>query len=705
MLRMLFLCRALILSMLLVPVVSKTSADAMSSGGSKEGGGMLLYTDISAANTSSSLSHIRRIPLSFYEFAYDSVPGRRQVGVLPKDAAKYFPESVEVVESYTFPPKKRGDDPIIVPNFPVVDKNVIFMHGLAALQELLQVTEELQKSIESMSSDVSSEMKSLNKIEASINRDYSEKVAAFNRLSAAEIKKDEALERLRLTSSEEDKKLATAVLEEEAKVLKYQEQAVIERLEKERALAKESAAQVLSAEREMNARTETLYLEAQGKLQEKRIALERELTAKKTDAEKEKIRAQSDAKIRQEKASEEIAIRRIQEKGRLDSERAMQSIRLVFKEALAIVNEVMSNPERMLLIVAVVLALLATYYLLREAIALLREFVQSQIGKPALVRETSHRMSVPRALLAPFSALLGPRLADVEKDTRELEEHFADVILSPALKRRIVSLAVATRNTNRSGANYRHVLLHGPPGTGKTLIARTLAQSSGMDYAVMSGGDVGPLGEDAVSQLHKLFRWAQTSDKGLMVFIDEAEAFLHSRDMNAEGEDSLHRRHALNALLYQTGTQSTKLLLVLATNRPADLDEAVVDRMDSSLLIDLPSAEERVKLCRLYIQHHVQGYADAHNKRSASWWPWARRSTLEVDESCAADKSIDALAEMVKGFSGREISKLFIAAQHAMLLAPEGKFTNKALQEVVAAKLQEHKAQAKWGQARSKDET
>lgn len=616
---------------------------------------------------------------------------------MPKDAAKHFPESVEVVESYTFPPKKKGEEAVIVPNFPVVDKNVIFMHGVAALQELIQVTEDLREAIQGVSGDVSSEMASVEKIEEAIKRDHTEKVAAFNRLSAAEIKKDEALERLRLTTSEEDKKLTTAVLEEEAKVLKYQEQVVIERLEKERELARENAEQVLSAERELNARTEALYVESQSKLQEKRVALEKELTAKKADAEKEKIRAESDAKIRQERASEEIAIRRIQEKGRLDSERAVQSIRLVFKEALGIVNEVMSNPERMLLIVAVVLALLATYYLLREAISLLREFVQSQIGKPALVRETSHRVSLTRTLLAPFNALLGPGRADVERDTRELEEHFSDVVLAPALKQRIVRLAVATRNTNRSGANYRHVLLHGPPGTGKTLIARTLAQSSGMDYAVMSGGDVGPLGEDAVSQLHKLFRWAQTSDKGLLVFIDEAEAFLHSRDMNAEGEDSLHRRHALNALLYQTGTQSTKLLLVLATNRPSDLDEAVVDRMDSSLLIDLPCAEERVKLCRLYMQQHVEGFAEARNKRRASWWPWARGGALAVEKACASDKSIEALAETLQGFSGREISKLFIAAQHAMLLAPEGKLTKRALDEVVAAKLQEHEAQAKWG--------
>ena len=36
----------------------------------------------------------------------------------------------------------------------------------------------------------------------------------------------------------------------------------------------------------------------------------------------------------------------------------------------------------------------------------------------------------------------------------------------------------------------------------------------GMDYAIMSGGDVGPLGEDAVNQLHGLFKWAASSTKG-----------------------------------------------------------------------------------------------------------------------------------------------------------------------------------------------
>ena len=113
-----------------------------------------------------------------------------------------------------------------------------------------------------------------------------------------------------------------------------------------------------------------------------------------------------------------------------------------------------------------------------------------------------------------------------------------------------------------------------------------------MDYAIMSGGDVGPLGEDAVSQLHKLFQWAHKSRKGLLLFIDEAEAFLSSRSGHTS-DDNASVRHALNALLYQTGTPSRSFMLILATNRPQELDSAILDRIDVSLQIDLPGLEQR----------------------------------------------------------------------------------------------------------------
>lgn len=55
-------------------------------------------------------------------------------------------------------------------------------------------------------------------------------------------------------------------------------------------------------------------------------------------------------------------------------------------------------------------------------------------------------------------------------------------------------------------------------------IAKILWQ--GLDYAMMTGGDVAPLGAQAVTKIHEIFDWAKKSTKGLLLFIDEADAFL-----------------------------------------------------------------------------------------------------------------------------------------------------------------------------------
>ena len=58
------------------------------------------------------------------------------------------------------------------------------------------------------------------------------------------------------------------------------------------------------------------------------------------------------------------------------------------------------------------------------------------------------------------------------------------------------------------------------------MAAKRLARTSGMDYAILSGGDIAPLGGNAVTQLHDTFDWAERSRRGLLLLIDEADAFL-----------------------------------------------------------------------------------------------------------------------------------------------------------------------------------
>lgn len=45
------------------------------------------------------------------------------------------------------------------------------------------------------------------------------------------------------------------------------------------------------------------------------------------------------------------------------------------------------------------------------------------------------------------------------------------------------------------------------------MAAKRLARTSGLDFAIMSGGDVAPLGGKAVTQLHSAFDWAERSRK------------------------------------------------------------------------------------------------------------------------------------------------------------------------------------------------
>jgi hypothetical protein len=105
------------------------------------------YEVISPANTSHSLELILQIPLRQFLYKFDSVPGRRQMGFIGNEIADVLPESVERI-SYVVQQKERKGPSVTIPDYPLVDKAVIFMHGVAAVKEAQIIYERLEDHIQ-----------------------------------------------------------------------------------------------------------------------------------------------------------------------------------------------------------------------------------------------------------------------------------------------------------------------------------------------------------------------------------------------------------------------------------------------------------------------------------------------------------------------------------------------------------------------------
>lgn len=143
-------------------------------------------------------------------------------------------------------------------------------------------------------------------------------------------------------------------------------------------------------------------------------------------------------------------------------------------------------------------------------------------------------------------------------------------------------------------------LLYGPPGTGKTLLAKAVAKESGSTVLEVSGSQIMDKyvgeGEKNVAAIFSLARKLSPC----IVFLDEADAVFASRD--AMRERTSHR-DILNQFLKEwDGLNDLSVFVMVATNRPFDLDDAVIRRLPRRLLVDLPTQADRKEILRIHLQ-------------------------------------------------------------------------------------------------------
>lgn len=150
------------------------------------------------------------------------------------------------------------------------------------------------------------------------------------------------------------------------------------------------------------------------------------------------------------------------------------------------------------------------------------------------------------------------------------------------------------------------------------------------------------------------------------------------------------QRSALNALLFRTGDQSRDIVLVLATNRPGDLDSAVTDRIDEVIEFPLPGEEERFKLLNLYLNKYLKKSDNGRETKPKWSHLFKKLSQKIIVEADLTDKVISEAAKKTEGFSGREIAKLVAGVQAGVYGREDCVLDSQLFKEIVEYKVEEH---------------
>ncbi|XP_010549828.1 PREDICTED: ATPase family AAA domain-containing protein 3-like [Tarenaya hassleriana] len=485
---------------------------------------------------------------------------------------------------------------------------------------------------------------------------------------------------------DEQKKLAQHQAQTKSQMARYEDELARKRMQAENELQRGRNQELVKLQEESAIRQEQTRRATEEQIQAQRRQTERE----KAEIERETIRvkaiAEAEGRAHEARLAEDVNRRMLVDRANAEREKWVAAINTTFDHIGGGLRAILTDQNKLVVAVGGVTALAAGIYTTREGAKVIWSYVDRILGQPSLIRESSRGKY-------PWSGVVSRAMSTLRAGSKESASKtvtgFGDVILHPSLQKRIEQLANATANTKSHQAPFRNMLFYGPPGTGKTMAARELAHKSGLDYALMTGGDVAPLGPQAVTKIHQLFDWAKKSKRGLLLFIDEADAFLCERNKTYMSEA---QRSALNALLFRTGDQSKDIVLALATNRPGDLDSAVADRVDEVLEFPVPGEGERFKLLKLYLDKYI---AQAGQRKPGLFSIIFKKEQQRIEIKGINDHILKEAAAKTEGFSGREIAKLMASVQAAVYGSENCVLDPNLFREVVDYKVAEHQQRIK----------
>lgn len=191
------------------------------------------------------------------------------------------------------------------------------------------------------------------------------------------------------------------------------------------------------------------------------------------------------------------------------------------------------------------------------------------------------------------------------------------------------------------------VLLYGPPGTGKTMLAKAIAKESCARFINIRASSIQSkwLG-DTQKLVTGLFTLAWKLQP-CIIFIDEIDALLGKRT-GTEHDAITSMKTEFMQLWDGFMTQSDAHVLVLAaTNRPWDLDEAVLRRLPLAYEVGLPDAVQRESILKVMLQNELK----ARGKECMD-------EKLVLNQPERGLRPLQRIAQQTVGYSGSDLMEL-----------------------------------------------